>query len=66
MAVRRAAEIVVVESMQVGDMEAARGEIAGAVQAMGWVAAEAAIMAVMQEMVDEGGESGGNIGSGPQ
>ena len=35
MVVRRAAEIVVVESMQVGDMDAARGEIAGAVQAMG-------------------------------
>ena len=35
MAVRRAAEVVVLESMQVGDMEAARGEIAGAVQALG-------------------------------
>ena len=36
-------------------MEAARGEIAG--QAMGWVAAEAAIMGVVQTMADEGGES---------
>ena len=35
MAVQRAAEIVVVESMQVGGMEAARGGIAGAVQAKG-------------------------------
>ena len=57
MAVRQAAEIVVVESMQVGDMEAARGETAGAVQAMGWVVAKATLMAVMQEMVDEEGES---------
>ena len=56
MAVRRAAEIVVVESMQIGDMEAARGEIAGAVQAIGWVAATATIMMV-QTMVVEGGES---------
>ena len=58
MAVRRAAEVVVLESMQVGDMEAARsrGEIAGAVQAMGWVAATAAIMEVVQKMFDEGGE----------
>ena len=55
--VRRAVGIVIVESMQVGDMEAARGEIAGAVQAMGWVAATAAIMEVVQTMVDEGGES---------
>ena len=51
MAVRQAAEIVV------GDMEAARGEVTGAVQAMGWVAAEAAIMEVVQAMVDEGVES---------
>ena len=57
MAVRRAAKIVVVESMQVGDMDAARGEIAGAVQAMGWVAAKATIMEVVQTVVDEGGES---------
>ena len=34
LAVRRAVEIVIVESMQVGDMGAARGEIAGALQAM--------------------------------
>ena len=56
MVVRRAAEIVVVESMQVGGMEAARGNIAGAVQAMGWGATEAAIMDVVQTMVGEGGE----------
>ena len=57
MVVRRAAEIVVVESMQVGSMEAARGGIARAVQAMGWVAAKATIMEVVQTVVDEGGES---------
>jgi hypothetical protein len=34
LAVRRAVEIVIVESMQVGDVEAAREEITGAVQAM--------------------------------
>ena len=34
-AVRRAAELVVVEAMQVEGMEAARAEIADAVQAMG-------------------------------
>jgi hypothetical protein len=57
LAVRRAVGIVIVESMQVGDVEAALEEIAGAVQAMGWAAAEAAIMEVVQTMVDEGGES---------
>ena len=57
MAVRRAAEIVVVESMQVGDMEAARGEIAGAVHAMGWGATKATIMEVVQTMVGEREES---------
>ena len=57
LAVRRAVGIVVVESMQVGDVEAALEEIAGAVQAMGWAAAEATIMEVVQTMVDEGGES---------
>ena len=57
MAVRRAVGIVIVESMQVGDVEAAREEIAGAVQAMGWAAAEAAIMGVVQAMVGEGVES---------
>jgi len=57
LAVRRAVEIVIVESMQVGDMGAARGEIAGAVRAMGWVAATTAIMEVVQTTVDEGGES---------
>ena len=57
MAIRRVAESVVVESMQVGDMEAARGEITGAVQAMGWVATKAAIMGVVQATVDERVES---------
>ena len=57
LAVRRAVGIVIVESMQVGDVEAAREEIAGAVQAMGWAAAEAAIMGVVQAMVGEGVES---------
>ena len=57
LAVRRAVGIVIVESMQVGDVEAALEEIAGAVQAMGWAAAEAAIMEVVQAMVDEGVES---------
>jgi hypothetical protein len=53
LAVRRAVEIVIVESMQVGGVEAAREEIARAVQAMGWAVAEAAIMEVVQTMVDE-------------
>ena len=38
-------------------MGAARGEIAGSVRAMGWVATEAAIMGGVQAMVDEGVES---------
>jgi len=47
-AVRAAAEAVVAETMQVGDMEKAAAEIEDAVQAMGWAAAEQAIMSVAQ------------------
>ena len=56
-AVRRAAKAVVVEAMQVGDMEADLAEIAEAVQAMGWCGAEQAVMAVVQELIGEEGES---------
>jgi hypothetical protein len=52
----QAAEVVVVEAMQVGSIEAARAEVADAVNAMGWGATEAAIMEVVQTLVDEGGE----------
>ena len=45
------------EAMQVGSIEAARAEVADAVKAMGWGAAEAAIMEVVQALVDEEGES---------
>ena len=39
--------------MQVEGMEAARAKIANAVQQMGWHAAEAAIMEVVQTVVQE-------------
>ena len=52
-----AAGIVVVESMQVGDKEAAQGEIAGVVLAIGWVAATTTILEVVQTMAVEGEES---------
>ena len=50
-AVRQAAEAVVAETMQVGDMEEALAEIEDAVQAMGWAAAELVIMNVAQEVL---------------
>ena len=53
--VRQAAEVVVVEAMQVGSIEAARAEVADAVKAMGWGVVEAAIMEVVQALVGEEG-----------
>ena len=50
-AVRAAAEAVVAETMQVGDMEKAAAEIEDAVQAMGWAAAEQVIMSAAQEVL---------------
>ena len=43
--------------MQVGSIEAARAEVADEVEAMGWRAAAATVMEVVQTLVDEGGES---------
>ena len=56
-AVRQAAEAVVAETMQVRDMEGARAEIEDAVQAMGWAAAEQAIVSVAQEVLQRAEES---------
>ena len=73
MAVRWAAEIVVVESMQAGDNHGGsprRHSRSSASNGLGtWGAAEAAIMDVVtvQTMIDEGGGSASttNVGSGP-
>ena len=56
-AVRAAAEAVVAETMQVGNMEEALAEIGDAVQAMGWAAAEQVIMNVAQEVLQGAEES---------
>ena len=58
--VRQAAEVVVVEAMQVGSIEAARAEVADAVKAMGWGATEATIMKVSG--ASTGWRGGGGVG----
>ena len=52
-----AAEMVVVQTMQVEGLAAAREEIVSAVQAMGWAEAEAVVMEVVQTVIMEATEA---------
>ena len=58
-AIVEAAEMVVVQTMQVEGLAAAQEEIVSAVQAMGWGEAEAAIMEVVQTVIMEATEAVG-------